>query len=307
MRDFLSERRQRVVLNGQASTWKNITAGVPQGSILGPLLFLIYINDLSEGLSTNAKLFADHTFLFSVTQDSQTSANVLNKVLEMIHNWAFQWKMNFNSDATKQAQEVIFSRKTKKLPHPPLVFNNTNVTQPIYQKHLDIILDSKLTFENHINMVTTKANKTIGLPRKLQNLLPRITLIKIYKAFVGPHLDYGDILYDQAFNLSFQQKLESLQYRACLAITGAIRGTSREKIYQELGLQSLQSLRWYRKLAMFYKICMNKSPFPVDTRRRFNVYKTSIRRPVSTGFYLFNLIPEKSILYYEKCCLYFLD
>ena len=225
----------------------------------------------------------------------------------MIHNWAFQWKMNFNLDATKQAQEVIFSRKTKKLPHPPLVFNNTNVTQPIYQKHLDIILDSKLTFENHINMVTTKANKTIGLPRKLQNLLPRITLIKIYKAFVGPHLDYGDILYDQNFNLSFQQKLESLQYRACLAITGAIRGTSREKIYQELGLQSLQSLRWYRKLAMFYKICMNKSPFPVDTRRRFNVYKTSIRRRVSTGFYLFNLIPEKNILYYEKCCLYFLD
>ena len=76
-----------------------------------------------------------------------------------------------------------------------------------------------------------------------------------------PHLDYGDILYDQAFNMSFHQKLESIQYRACLAITGAIRGTSREKIYQELGLESLQSRRWYRKLAMFYKIYKNKSPF----------------------------------------------
>ena len=179
----------------------------------------------------------------------------------MIHNWAFQWKLNFNPDPTKQAQEVIFSRKTKKLPHPPLVFNNTNVTQSIYQKHLGIILDSKLTFENHINMVTTKINKTIGLLRKLKNLLPRTALIKIYKAFVRPHLDYGDILYDQAFNLSFQQKLESIQYRACLAITGAIQGTSREKIYQELGLESLQSRQWYRKLAMFYKIYKNKSPF----------------------------------------------
>ena len=99
----------------------------------------------------------------------------------MIHNWAFQWKMNFNSDATKQAQEVIFSRKTKKLPHPPLVFNNTNVTQSIYQKHLGIILDSKLTFENHINIVATKINKNIGLLSKLQNLLPRTALIKIYK------------------------------------------------------------------------------------------------------------------------------
>ena len=149
----------------------------------------------------------------------------------MIHNWAFQWKLNFNPDPTKQAQEVIFSRKTKKLPHPPLVFNNTNVTQSIYQKHLGIILDSKLTFENHINMVTTKINKTIGLLHKLENLLPRIALIKIYKAFVRPHLYYGDILY-QDFNLSFKQKLESVQYRASLARTGAIRGTYREKIYQ---------------------------------------------------------------------------
>ena len=76
------------------------------------------------------------------------------------------------------------------------------------------------------------------------------------------------------FNLSFQQKLEAIQYRACLAITGAIRGTSREKIYQELGLESLQSRRWYRKLTMFYKIYKNKSPF-----------------------YLFNLIPEKTSSY----------
>ena len=181
LRYFLSERRQM----DKYYCWS---------FILGPLLFLIYINDLSEGLSTNAKLFAYDTSLFSFIHDSQTSANVLNKDLEMIHNSAFQWKMNFNPDPTKQAQEVISSCKTKKLPHPPLVFNNTNVTQSIYQKHLGIILDSKLTFENHINMVTTKINKTIGLLRKLQNLLPRTNLIKIYKAFVRPHLDYGDIL-----------------------------------------------------------------------------------------------------------------
>ena len=93
----------------------------------------------------------------------------------------------------------------------------------------------KLTFENHLKMMTTKINKTIGLLRKLQNLLPKTALITIYKAFVRPHLDYGDILYDQAFNFSFLQKLEFIQYRACLVITGAIRGTSRETIYQELG------------------------------------------------------------------------
>ena len=103
LRDFLGERRKRVVLNGQASTWTNVTAGAPQGSILGPLLFLIYINYLSEGPSTNAKLYADDAFLFSVIHDSQTSANVLNKDLEMIHNRAFQWKMNFNPGPKTQA------------------------------------------------------------------------------------------------------------------------------------------------------------------------------------------------------------
>ena len=118
-------------------------------------------------------------------------------------------------------------------------------------------------------MVTTKMNKAIGLLRKLQNLLPRTALITIYKAFVRPHLDYSDIVTIKL--LSFQRKLESIQYRACLAITGAIRGTSKEKIYQELGLESLQSRRWYRNLAMFYKIYKNKSLF-----------------------YLFNLIPEKT-------------
>ena len=139
-------RSQRVVLNGQASTWTNIATGIPQDSILGPLMVLIYVNDLS----------ANDTSLFSVIYDSQTSANVLNKASERLQNWAFQWKMNLNPDPTKQAQEVIFSRKIKKLPHLPLVFNNTNVTQSIYEKNLGVILDPKLTFENHINMVTTK-------------------------------------------------------------------------------------------------------------------------------------------------------
>ena len=163
LEDFLKERKQRVVLNGQVSTWKNINAGVPQGSILGPLLFLIYINDLTEGLTTNVKLFADDTSLFSVVHDTQTSANDLNKDLKIINNWAFQWKMNFNPDPTKQAHEVIFSRKTKEIYHPPLVFNNTNVSQSSSQKHLGVILDSKLIFDEHLKMVSLKISKTLGL------------------------------------------------------------------------------------------------------------------------------------------------
>ena len=218
------------------------------------MLFLIYINDLTEGLTTNVKLFADDTSLFSVVHDTQTSANDLNEGLKIINDWAFQWKMNFNPDPTKQAHEVIFSRKTKEIYHPPLVFNNTNVSQSSSQKHLGVILDSKLIFDEHLKMISLKVSKTLGLFRKFHNLLSRSALITTYKAFVRPYLDYGDILYDQAYNMSFHQKLESIQYNACLAITGAMRGTSKEKLSQELGLESLHLRRCYRKLGMFYKI-----------------------------------------------------
>ena len=230
--DFLRNRKQRITLNGQSSSWIIVNAGVPQGSILGPLLFLIYINDLSDGLSSNAKLFADDTSLFSVVRDINTSAIELNKDLKKINDWAFQWKLTFNPDRSKQAQEIIFSRKIKKATHPPLLFNNNNVSQVNSQKHLGITLDVKLTFQEHLKNVFNKRNKTIGLLRKLSNLLPRQALVTIYNAFVRPYLGYADVLYDQAFNNSFHAKIESIQYNACLAITGAIRGTSREKIYQ---------------------------------------------------------------------------
>ena len=148
----------------------------------------------------------------------------------------------------------------KYVSHPPLVFNNTNVLSCKSEKHLGILLDLKLIFEEHYKPILSKTNRTILLLRKLQSLLPRVALITIYKAIVRPHLDYGDVLYDQAFNAPFRENLESIQYNARLTLTGAIRSTSKEKIYQELGLESLQIHRWYRKLCLFYKIYKNQSP-----------------------------------------------
>ena len=100
-------------------------------------------------------------------------------------------------------------------------------------------LNSKLNFSEHLKTIFQKTNKTIGLLHKLQSLLPSTPLI-IYKSFIRSHLDYGDMIYDQTFNMSFQQKMETMQYNAALAITGPIRGSSREKLYQELGLETLQ-------------------------------------------------------------------
>ena len=141
-----------------------------------------------------------------------------------------------------------------------MLFNNSNVFQVNFQTHLGVILDVKLTFEEHLKNVFNKANKTIGLLRKLSNLLPRQALVTIYKSFIRPHLDHSDVLYDQAFNNSFHAEMKHIQYNACLAITGAIRGSSREKIYQELGLESFQLRRWYRRLCLFHKVLKNEHP-----------------------------------------------
>ena len=197
---------------------------------------------------------------FPVIYDSVITTLALNSYLSRMKQWDFQWMMSFNPDPKKHAQEVIFSRKLKKICHPPLCFKNNKVSQASSQKHLGLKLDNRLTFDEHLRNVSNKTSKTIGLLRKLQNILPRPALLTIYKCFIRPHLDYGDIIYDQAYNLSFHQKLESIQYNAALALTGAIRGSSREKLYQELGLESLQLRRWYRKLCCFYKIYNKQAP-----------------------------------------------
>ena len=151
--DFLRNRKQRVTLNGQSSSWTNVNAGVPQGCILGPLPFLIFINDLPDGSSYNAKLFADDTSLFSVVHNINTYAIELNSDLKKINHWAFQWKMTFNPDHSKKAQEFIFCRKLKKASHTPLLFNNNSVSQVNSQTHLEVILVAKLIFKEHLKNV----------------------------------------------------------------------------------------------------------------------------------------------------------
>ena len=127
----------------------------------------------------NPKLFADDTSLFSTVKVPERTANNPNNDLKEINKWAFQWKMSFNPDPTKQAQEVIFSRKTTKKIHPKIFFNNIPVSKANSQKHLGLHLDSKLSFDIHIKTVLTKVNRTIGLLRKFELVLLRTSLITI--------------------------------------------------------------------------------------------------------------------------------
>ena len=165
--------------------------------------------------------------------------------------------MSFNSFnplmSFKQAQEVIFSQKASRVDHFVVTFNNSPVAQTARQKHLGLYLDKKPNFSHHTKEKISKACKGIAVIRKLYYVLPRHLLLTIYKSFIRTHLDYVDIIYDQPNNQAFSNKLEPVQYNAALAINGAILGTSRIKVYQELGLESLKSCRWFRRLCDFYK------------------------------------------------------
>ena len=260
LKDYLSNRKQRVLLNGQFSSWLPINAGVPQSSVLGPLLFLIYINDLSDNLISESKLFADDTSIFSIVFDVNRSAEELNQDLNVIKDWAFQWRMSFNPHPNKQATEVIFSHKKNEVIHPTLYFNQLPVACEPFQKHLGLTLDRRLKFDHHSNDKISKATKGIGLIKRLYHYLPRKTLLTIYRSYVRPHLDYCDVIYDQPHNATFSKKIETIQYNAALAITGTIKGTSYDRLYQELGLEYLRDRRRCRRLVHFYNIVNCSSP-----------------------------------------------
>ncbi|MCH2389971.1 MAG: reverse transcriptase family protein [Nitrospinales bacterium] len=267
---FLDERVQRVTIDGKSSSWANIEAGVPQGSILGPILFLVYINDLVDQVESEIRIFADDTFIFRIVDHDSTTD--LNRDLEKITEWATQWKMVFNPDIQKQAIEVSFSSKRAPSNFEILDFNHVPVRQASETKHLGMTLDSKLNFSSHIADKLSKAYQGLGVMHQLSKWVPRRSLEEIYKLYVRPHLDYGDVIYDIAdINKigiftnccpnSNMEKIEMVQYQAAKIVTGAWQGTSRAKLYDDLGWETLGNRRTTRKLCLIYEIQKQNFPF----------------------------------------------
>ena len=228
MENYLTGHQQKVVLNGQTSSRKNILAGVPQGSVLGPLLFLIYINGLPNGTESICKIFADDTLLFSKVKYANFADTQLNNDLNKISKQAFQWKMLFNPNPNKQTIEICFSHKRDNKKYPSLVFSDSKVQIASSQKHLGLILDLKLDSKDHIDNKVNKYNKTIRIMKRLYLILSRKNLSIIYKSFVRSNFDYADIIYDNTFNESFKRKIEMVQFKATPLIIGTIKGASRD-------------------------------------------------------------------------------
>ena len=140
---YLSDRFQRVVLEGGVSDFNKVLAGVPQGSILGPLMFLIYINDIVKDIGSCIRLFADDTSLYLIVDDPIPSANLMNTDVEKIHIWSQSWLVSFNTDKT---EELLLTRKVNPAIQPPLIMNNVQIQNATSHKHLGLILNQTCTW-----------------------------------------------------------------------------------------------------------------------------------------------------------------
>ena len=188
-----------------------------------------------------------------------TSAEILNHDLTRISEWAYRWKMSFKSDPSKQAQEVLYFNKAIKTDHPSVIINGNIVQNSANQKHLGLILDKKLTFNDHIASKLTTVNKLTITLRKIYRHISSNSLVTIYKSFVRMHLAYADVIFDKPSNATFSNESETAQHNAALAIAGTIKDTSKEKVYQELGFETIKERRFPR-LYCFYKNLNNKAP-----------------------------------------------
>ena len=198
----LRNRKQRVVLPGAESTWNYIHAGVPQDSILGPLLFLLLINDVVTEIGSNIRLFADSTSLFIIVENPNVAAEIINSDLLKISRWANIWLVKFNPNIN---EVMLISRKSNRQNHPQVFMQNQQIQEVEFHKHLGVYLSSDCSWHQHIDYIKQKAWTRLNIMRKLKFDFDRKSLKTIYISFIRPILEYADVIWD---NCSEQKKQE---------------------------------------------------------------------------------------------------
>ena len=266
---YLHGRTQSVVINGSKSKPLPITAGVPQGSVLGPLLFVLFINDITESIQSNTRLYADDTCIFLDYEDPDLAAYQLETDLENISNWARRWFVTFNPQKTV---DLVCSRK-RYVYAPPLTMQDTIIPKSTSHKHLGLILQHDGKWKEQISSVCLKAKRRCDIMRSNMHKLDRKTLEILYISFIRPLIEYGSEVWDNCTNEEKVQ-LEEIQLEASRIVLGAKRGTSHAGLYEATGWEPLQDRRDRQKLHMMYKTLNSESTLsamlPVHPEGRAN-------------------------------------
>ena len=227
-----------------------------KGSILGPLLFIMFINDIVKEIHSNIRLFADDTSLYIIVDFPDSAAQILNVDLERIYEWAVQWLVRFNPNKT---ESLLFSRKLNIQHHPTLFFNDVPIQEVVSHKHLGVYLSQSCDWHNHIDFIKEKAWSRMNLLRMLKFTIDRKSLETIYFTYIRSLLEYADIIWD---NCSQQEcnEIEKIQLEAGRIVTGSTKLVEINKLYKELGWLKLSERRDLHKLFLFYKMDHGLAP-----------------------------------------------
>ena len=255
--NYLSNRYQCVNIKGISFTWLPISSGVQQGSVLGPLLFLIFINDIIDVVKyCNINLFADDTCVYYSYAKREEGAKLINEDLENILKWSKHWLINFNTDKTKT---MLISNKKHKSNNNDLILDNKKIDEVKTHKHLGIILSNNLSWNEHISTICLQAKKRIDIMRTLKYNLDRNSLERFYFGFIRPILEYGRVLFAGG-TLRDLSKIDTIEKEAMRICTGATAKCNLQLLNIEAKWELLEERRKNQVLIMLYRIINGDAP-----------------------------------------------
>ena len=247
---FLSGRKQRVAVNGYFSKWAPVTSGIPQGSVLGPLLFVIYINDMPDNILSDIYLFADDTKIFSNTANP-ANAKTLQEDLNRLQNWSDKWLLKFHPEKCKVLDIGISNRLSYEY-----YLNDVRLEHSLDEKDLGVFIDNRLKFDTHITTKINKANGILGAIRRAFSYLDKKTMLLLYTSLVRPHLEYANPIWSPRF-IKDKTMIENVQRRATKMIP-EIKDLTYEERLKALNLPTLAYRRIRGDMIETYKILNSK-------------------------------------------------
>ena len=262
---FLTGRKHRVSVEGELSNWVHSKSGIPQGSVLGPILFVIFINDMPHVITNCCKLFADDAKLYRTIR-TENDISSLQKDIDSLIQWSKFWQLPFNEDKCKCIH--LGRDKYSHTYH----MNEHQLENVKEEKDLGVIMDHKLKFHTHTSAAIKKANKILGLIRHSFTTLDETTLPLLYMSMVRPHLEYGNVIWGPHFKEDIKA-VERVQKRATRMIA-SIKDLMYSKRLEVLNLPSLHYRRKRGDMIMLYKIMTNKVNVNVESVFTLNKNKT---------------------------------
>jgi len=300
IKSFLIGRRQTVVVDGDCSSEVPVTSGVPQGSVLGPLCFLLYINQLpSHVLKSEVRLFADDTAVY-LTINSHSDPSTLQQDLDNMVIWEKQWDMEFNPSKC----QVIHVTKNKNVIKHQYLLHGQILESASNAKYLGLDLSSDLSFNTHINRITSQANRSLGFIKR--NITTKNKKVRelAYKSLVRPQVEYASTIWSP-YTKSKIHQVEMVQRRTARWVTNDYSPLSSVTAMQEvLGWRSLEHRRLDCRLIMFYKIYHNlvaiRLPSYIQTPQRLSrhMHPLSLRQiQVSSDYHKYSFFPHSVVLW----------